>query len=115
MSAPKGPWRIEADHENETECEGPHPVRLGRNAKHIRYECRERRNAIDEDKKGYLCPGGETHFYTVWVLVNGDEQGDWFDMYKLAVAARDRLNAEVSHMRDATNPCGSDTLNPINP
>ena len=87
-----GPWRIEADHENESECEEPHPVRVGRTSRHYRNECRERTDAIDEGKPGYLCPGGETHFYTTWVLMNGGEQGDWFHRYKDAVAERDRLN-----------------------
>jgi|SRR5882672_3861800 len=86
-------WRIERDDDFETLCDTAHPVRLGRNAHHEHGETWERADAIDRSMKGYLCPGSETHYYTMWVVVRCQEQSDWFGRYKDAVAERDRLNA----------------------
>lgn len=88
-------WEIHRDDDNQTWCENPHPVRLGRNAQHHREECNERRWAIDTGAKGYLCPGGEIHFYTCWFLMRGEEQYDDFFMnYREAKLCRDTLNAQ---------------------
>lgn len=87
-------WVIERDDDAETECDNPHPVRLGRNPQHLRGECRERRDAIDYGHKGYRCPGGEVHLYTLWFVVDSttNEQREGYDHYQHAKAECDRLN-----------------------
>jgi hypothetical protein len=91
-------WVIQRDDEAVTWCEEPHPVRLGRNAQHVRNESWERNIAIRDGRKGYLCGGNEEHFYTCWVVFDeanpGRDNKDVFDVYKQAVEARDRFNQE---------------------
>lgn len=80
----------------ETFCEEPHPVRLGRSPEHYRGEPWQRAEAIRGGKRGYLCPGGETHLYPLCVVY--DEHDDRasnagaFDVYREAKDLRDRLN-----------------------
>lgn len=80
-----------------TFCEERHPVRLGRNPRHYASEPSERRIAIDLGRKGYLCPGGEEHLYPIWTVHDADDDRasnvDSFDVYREAVACRDRMNA----------------------
>lgn len=88
-------WKVERDDENETECEAAHPVRLGRNARpYNNDQGSERTRAIEAGRKGYLCPGGELHFYSTWVVVDPvtREQDSTHDHYRHAKAACDELN-----------------------
>jgi hypothetical protein len=95
MNRPK--WIIRRDDEAVTWCEDAHPVRLGRNPEHQRNEPWERKVAIDDGRKGYLCPGGVEHFYTCWVVLdeaNPDrDRNNVLDTYKEAVKDRDDMNA----------------------
>jgi hypothetical protein len=95
LSEGDGHWKsedgrvaIHRDSTFETECElAPHPVRLGRAEyawyrgldawdKEHRVEPYEKRMALREGKRGYLCPGGETHYYTMWTV---EVDGEWTD------------------------------------
>lgn len=79
-----------------TFCEEQHPVRLGRSPQHHQDEPWNRKMAINEGKKGYLCPGGEQHLYPVWTVYDEANESapnvDTFDTYREAVAERDRQN-----------------------
>lgn len=87
-------WAIQRE-EAVTYCDDQHPVRLGRKPEHFHGEPTARRLAIALGKKGYLCPGGETHTYPLWVVYNAvddrESNAGVFDVYRDAVALRDQL------------------------
>jgi hypothetical protein len=95
-------WKVEKDYAV-TECEEPHPMRLPRHPEQPQWnDWSERADAIRAGKKGYLCPGGQEHWYPIWVVVDTtstkdyDRQGEIFDNYHHARAYRDELNAKAA-------------------
>lgn len=90
-------WVIQRE-EALTFCEDSHPVRLGRSPEHYHGEPTARGWAIALGQKGYLCPGGETHPYPLWIVydANNDRESNAgvFDVYKDAVALRNKLREE---------------------
>ena len=66
-----GAFSIEWDDTFETECDDAHPVKL---SQRLRDEIRatpglfpyEAKMAVEEGRKGYLCPGCEVHHYGLW-------------------------------------------------
>jgi hypothetical protein len=93
-------WKIEKDYAA-TECEAEHPVRLPRHPEQPKWgERSERADAIRAGKKGYLCLGGQEHWYPYWVIVDTTSTDDLgrldetFDNYRHAVERRDELNAQ---------------------
>ena len=91
-------FHIERDDEAETSCDAPHPMRLQRGEDHYRGECSERQEAIEAGRRGYLCPGGQPHYYTLWHVIETatDEQvgGGAFDRFPEAVSAMLDLEQE---------------------
>jgi hypothetical protein len=102
--SPDGVWSIER-HDMESECEGPHPVRLTRDMVRWIKEnpgqwCWEARDAADrrgahrygeKPVKGYMCPGGEYHVHHEWIphrhdVPNFDHMGAWSDSPTDAIA-----------------------------
>jgi len=87
-------WVIQKE-EAVTFCEDSHPVRLGRRAEHYPGELFERKMAIDEGKKGYLCPGGMDHTYPIWVVFDANHpdrsNAGAFDEYQSAVDCLNKL------------------------
>jgi hypothetical protein len=80
-----------------TYCEAPHPVRLGRDTEHYQGEPFERRMAINDGAKGYKCPGGCEHSYSIWVVYDANDdraRTEACDTYQEAVRLRDRLRKE---------------------
>lgn len=93
--SPDGIWSIER-HDMESDCEGPHPVKLTYEMVRWIKEnpsqwCWEARDAADrfgrriygeKPVKGYMCPGGEYHVHQEWVPhrnddPNFDHMGAW--------------------------------------
>lgn len=91
-----GPWVVKAE-QGVTFCDGPHPMRLGRNPEPAigRPVC-NRNIAIANGRKGYMCEGGEEHSYRCWAVYNKvtDEDDNIYDFRDEAYAAADRLNRE---------------------
>jgi hypothetical protein len=92
--------------EAETSCDEPHPIRLGRNPEHYSGEPWQRADAIRAGKRGYLCPGGETHLYPVWIVYDEDNDrasnAGAFDTFREAKDLRDRLNGRFLVVDPAT-------------
>lgn len=93
-----GPWKISRE-QGLTECEEPHPVRLGRGP-YPEPDWRDRSpraEAIRDGRQGYYCPGSQPHTYPVWIVYNSENSdptaGDMFDHYPHAVNACDEANA----------------------
>lgn len=89
-----GRYVVQYDDEFLTECEEPHPVRLGRagteRLRRLLAEHGERwfvsrhgpgqaaLDALRQGKRGYYCPGGEEHTYGMWAAWRGD--ANWDDL-----------------------------------
>lgn len=98
----KGPWVVKRE-EGTTFCDGPHPMRLGRNP--VPYEGRpvcNRNIAIANGRKGYMCEGGQEHGYPCWAVYNKvtNEDHEIYDFRDEAYAAADRLNREEAEASD---------------
>jgi hypothetical protein len=72
-----GQWTVEYVDDFETECEHEHPVKITRQMREAFFAASEWDQdhrwdwkvamAIREGRKGYMCYGGEVHFYGLWV------------------------------------------------
>jgi|SRR5262245_34441975 len=91
-------YKVERTDDGETFCDDAHPVRFSRKnpPEHYPSEPWARRIAIDEHKRGYLCPGNEPHGYTCWVVFDTvtDDNVETHDSYREAKVHADRLNEE---------------------
>lgn len=82
---PSGRYEITLDPHYETECDGPHPVRMRLDSLDRYSDSYKRsmlaRGTIKHGKTGtayltYLCEGNESHFYARWVVWD-NEKGDY--------------------------------------
>ena len=102
-----GRGHIELDGTFETECDDAHPMKLSQvdreafaklsdfDKQRLSRENWPKYVALRDRKKGYLCPGGEMHYYSQWtVQVDGEWTDDVYDTFSQAKAA---LEAGLGH------------------
>jgi len=102
-----GRCSIERDDTYETYCDDPHPQKLSRDdrAKFAGMDDHDRRGlsswnwpkywALLHGHKGFVCDGGQSHWYTMWVVVVEDERTeDVYDKFGQARAALEAIAGE---------------------
>ena len=108
-----GRGHIELDDTFETECDDAHPVKFSQadreqyaklsdfDKTRLSRENWPKYVALRDRKKGYLCPGGEPHYYSQWtVQVDGDWTEDVYDTFAQAKAVlEDRLGHKLTIQR----------------
>lgn len=72
---PDGRFEVVKVDDFETSCDDPHPVKLPREKWFTAGDYDSRGRWVTKLKKGYLCEGGETHFYVAWHI--WDHKSGW--------------------------------------
>jgi hypothetical protein len=100
-----GEYVIERVDDYETECDAEHPVRIGRPLREQFAQAQragtdhlwqsDLRRAIKEGRKGYQCPGCETHFYSMWEV--GSKHG--YELISRDDAFGDALHYLGEHLK----------------
>lgn len=123
VSKGDGLWELEGDPNTfisrddtfQTECDDPHPMRFSKQEirdwhalspfERDRRFSHEYNWAMRNDKRGYMCPGGELHYYSMWtVMINGDWTEDMGETFAQARAVLEDAIGKVTLKRQRKEP-----------